>query len=597
MASRAELRPALRPSALSPSIRRGARRLPLAPRTVTGAPVAVTAPPPPPTAAPDAGIPSPASPAAGRSPSASPSPSTWTPSPVWTRTWVPVSPLSYLDPSRPFPVTLLGQPLVVWRHATAGWRVLRDACPHRLAPLSEGRLEGGGTRLACAYHGWEFDQAGACTRVPQLGSDAKAAATACASPRSCASAFPTLEHGGLLWAWLDNSKEGLAAHAAAEPPPALPQELRSEDWTMSELPSDYSFWSEQGMDPAHASFLHHGLGGFDYRKAVGMTGEVVKGVNLAGGYRWKHRGYEQKNKAMDGRRVFQPPYGSRVRYDQNGFTASFYTMTVPVRPGVTRSFGIFAFCPTALAAPEPGAATTPPAQAAEPKAAEPKAVEATAPEAKAGGSQAPVKPAPKPRPKQPHWVRGDGLLLDQDSVMMQRQEHLMRSQGLTWRNYCLNSHSDTGIAAMNKWMDMAGYPTSLWGPDPQQAASWPGQTYGGWPGQPLPLERVLSRMERHVQHCATCKKGLEQVTTACRVVTALAGAAAVLAALLGMVAALSPQGVAAVGGWVPLVVVPTLAGALGWAAAKAWAFREDRFVSGAANWRRIGGFSLVPSSS
>lgn len=87
---------------------------------------------------------------------------------LWTRAWTPITPVSYLDPSRPLPLMLLGQPLVIWRHATAGWLVMSDMCPHRLAPLSEGRLEAGGTRLACAYHGWEFNQAGTCTRVPQV---------------------------------------------------------------------------------------------------------------------------------------------------------------------------------------------------------------------------------------------------------------------------------------------------------------------------------------------------------------------------------------------------------------------------------------------
>ncbi|GFR41161.1 hypothetical protein Agub_g1826, partial [Astrephomene gubernaculifera] len=106
------------------------------------------------------------------SPAASPAPAP-SPSPfIWTRHWVPIIPVSYLDPSRPTPATILGQPLVIWHHATQGWVVQRDVCPHRLAPLSEGRLEGGGTRLACAYHGWEFNEAGACTRVPQLASDA-----------------------------------------------------------------------------------------------------------------------------------------------------------------------------------------------------------------------------------------------------------------------------------------------------------------------------------------------------------------------------------------------------------------------------------------
>lgn len=28
-------------------------------------------------------------------------------------------------------------------------------------------------------------------------------------------------------------------------------------WHMTVVPTDYSFWLEQGMDPSHANFLHH----------------------------------------------------------------------------------------------------------------------------------------------------------------------------------------------------------------------------------------------------------------------------------------------------------------------------------------------------
>jgi nitrite reductase/ring-hydroxylating ferredoxin subunit len=48
------------------------------------------------------------------------------------------------------------------RHDGARWRAFEDRCPHRLAPLSEGRVEADGT-LLCAYHAWRFDGGGACT--------------------------------------------------------------------------------------------------------------------------------------------------------------------------------------------------------------------------------------------------------------------------------------------------------------------------------------------------------------------------------------------------------------------------------------------------
>lgn len=43
--------------------------------------------------------------------------------------------------------------------------------------------------LHCSYHGWRFDASGRCTHIPQVSG--KAAATACASQRSCVGSFPT----------------------------------------------------------------------------------------------------------------------------------------------------------------------------------------------------------------------------------------------------------------------------------------------------------------------------------------------------------------------------------------------------------------------
>jgi pheophorbide a oxygenase len=70
----------------------------------------------------------------------------------WTAQWWPLLPVSYLDPRRPLPITLLGVDYVLWhdagRAAAKGeeggageWRLFRDRCPHRLAPLSEGRID------------------------------------------------------------------------------------------------------------------------------------------------------------------------------------------------------------------------------------------------------------------------------------------------------------------------------------------------------------------------------------------------------------------------------------------------------------------------
>jgi nitrite reductase/ring-hydroxylating ferredoxin subunit len=54
----------------------------------------------------------------------------------WEKNWWPAIPVSYLDPSRPTALELLGKPFVVWRDREGRWKCFGDECPHRLAPLS-----------------------------------------------------------------------------------------------------------------------------------------------------------------------------------------------------------------------------------------------------------------------------------------------------------------------------------------------------------------------------------------------------------------------------------------------------------------------------
>jgi phenylpropionate dioxygenase-like ring-hydroxylating dioxygenase large terminal subunit len=86
----------------------------------------------------------------------------------WFKQWYPIGVVTYLDEGRPHSIQLLGRDFVLWYSQTdKQWSVLADACPHRLAPLSEGRVEPDGT-LLCAYHAWRFDARGACVKIPQV---------------------------------------------------------------------------------------------------------------------------------------------------------------------------------------------------------------------------------------------------------------------------------------------------------------------------------------------------------------------------------------------------------------------------------------------
>ena len=63
-----------------------------------------------------------------------------------------------LATGQPFAVTILGEPLVIYRALAGRMVALVDRCVHRLAPLSLGRCEC--EILRCMYHGLLFDPAG-----------------------------------------------------------------------------------------------------------------------------------------------------------------------------------------------------------------------------------------------------------------------------------------------------------------------------------------------------------------------------------------------------------------------------------------------------
>src|SRR4051794_15743321 len=54
----------------------------------------------------------------------------------------------------PLARTILEQPIVFYRGEGGRPLALYDACPHRFAPLSLGKVQG--NRIACGYHGLEF---------------------------------------------------------------------------------------------------------------------------------------------------------------------------------------------------------------------------------------------------------------------------------------------------------------------------------------------------------------------------------------------------------------------------------------------------------
>ncbi|KAM7278849.1 hypothetical protein ACFE04_005983 [Oxalis oulophora] len=179
----------------------------------------------------------------------------------WRDHWYPVSLIEDLDPQLPTPFQLLGRDLVIWfDNKESKWVAFDDKCPHRLAPLSEGRLDENG-HLQCSYHGWSFDGVGSCTRIPQASSSGPEA-RAVQSPRACATRFPTMVSQGLLFVWPDENGH---ERANSTKPPMLPDDFEKPEFATVTIQRDlfygYDTLMENVSDPSHIEFAHHKVTG------------------------------------------------------------------------------------------------------------------------------------------------------------------------------------------------------------------------------------------------------------------------------------------------------------------------------------------------
>ncbi len=247
------------------------------------------------------------------------------------RGWHPVAALSELPARRPLGVKLMGQPLAVFR-AEAGVSVLRDRCPHRGAPLSQGRVASG--TIACPYHGWRFAGDGACVEVP--------GAATC--PAASAHALPVRIEAGLIWTSLAETPAAFPELPPAMRDPALDRFL----WLLKPSEAGVLDALENHLDPAHPHFVHPWLVRAPHqRRRVTVTvrtgpwgGEAV--------YVEEHRNRALLSAVMEGRRArssgrLWPPTIGEVRLESaRGAMLSITVIFVPVDHGVTRPIAHFA---------------------------------------------------------------------------------------------------------------------------------------------------------------------------------------------------------------------------------------------------------------
>jgi pheophorbide a oxygenase len=428
----------------------------------------------------------------------------------WTKQWYPVAVAKLIDPTRPNAIELLGKNLVIWLDNLGEWRCFEDRCPHRAAPLSEGKIwpeDGAGGTLMCSYHGWKFTGDGKCVKIPQAASPQQEQ-RGCSSFRACATTYPTVEAQGIIWVW-GESGPNAQEESDAKPPPLdkrLEAALEKEDQItyvmplfQRDLPYDYQTLLENVVDPGHVHFAHHKVQGNRDKVKYGDY-EMVVVPDTPGKISVEYSSVFGK-----GHIDFEAPYIVNYVSDKpNGIFNSFRVHCVPTKPGFSR---IISFIVT---------------------------------------NNTKLPSLFKLIKKLPVWL--DHILfrhsvLDGDNVFLHYQEQFLvekdrqaegkqeegteKDSTAAWRkDYYMPTRADLLVAAFKNWLDTAG----------KGGPFGPLHKARGYPPLVTDHRVLLNRYEQHTKNCTACKKALkwiERFISVSAAVAAIGFGAAIAATMQG----------------------------------------------------------------
>ena len=367
--------------------------------------------------------------------------------PTWTEQWWPVSYLQDLDPQRPNRFTLLERDLVIWWDRMGDcWRVFPDVCPHRLVPLSEGRINDAG-QLECPYHGWSFDGDGQCRQIPQALEN-----TQPDSRRSRCASLPTATGQGLLFVWM-----GSRDSADPEQLPLVPAlEENPESWTVQDtfrdLPMDAITLLENVLDVSHVPFTHHKTVG---KRENAAPVEATITEEDASGFKAFWEEGPRRGRLGAQSTTFLAPQLMWHDLTAKGFGRILTVVyAVPIRRGECRLFARFPF-----------------------------QFQSALPRLLIG--------------LRPRWLQhiGNHKVLEDDQVFLHWQERTLETAGgsaAAERAFFLPTAADVYVAALHRWINNNG-----------------GEPFAGQPlPDRQPTSALMDRYHSHTIHCRSCSRAL-----------------------------------------------------------------------------------------
>jgi phenylpropionate dioxygenase-like ring-hydroxylating dioxygenase large terminal subunit len=164
--------------------------------------------------------------------------------------WYYALPGHRLKPGKTIAKVLLNEPILFGRTLAGQVFALRDICPHRAIPLSYGRFDG--HEVECAYHGWRFNQSGACTLIPALTAD-----QSLNLDKFGVRAYPVQELQGNVWIYMPSGDRG-AIEPITMDAPEVPdfEDCSYQSAEVMNFPCFVDHAVVGLMDPAHVPFVH-----------------------------------------------------------------------------------------------------------------------------------------------------------------------------------------------------------------------------------------------------------------------------------------------------------------------------------------------------
>ena len=461
--------------------------------------------------------------------------------------WWPVTLLSALDESRPNAVELLGMRLVLFYDSESeSWKCLDDKCPHRFAPLSEGRIvhtakesegsskcdTGGKTCIQCAYHGWEFNVDGSSAKIPQREKHQNQNDKRIPPP---VQSFQVQTEAGIVWVWADPATNALSQLIPLPVSPLLKsfhEEFGDGCAFMRDLPYGMELLGENLADLSHLPFSHHSVGGLardqgcplplrmlsesekeekaewekDDSKSWTVTGaspvlpkfqvEVMDAARYDPIFRSLPPNVEVNENSTCTISFYEPSH-IRYRRNRNGDSSAGHVelFMVPTKPGRSRVILVntFDFLLPLRNTPPKGKAT----------------LKSRIASFSPGALKSKIKMAILLKLFDPNTSKSHMLshrIFDGDGIFLNKQGDRMRRNNLSYKDYFTPTKADILVLAFRRYLNKAARITEQAGHSSASASVSDDNSYV----DDNLRSKILDRYESHTANCPICLKDLEK---------------------------------------------------------------------------------------